>query len=95
MSSISIYETIVAVEKGRIPSSIAPEALVRRWLASGDIVRIPFGEEIAIRSRTLEFRHEDPFDRIIATTAVQEKAPLMTADRNLLNLDWLPTIPAQ
>lgn len=95
LSSISIYETMVAVEKGRIVSSFEPETLIRRWLKAFDVVRVPVGDEVAIQSRTLRFLHEDPFDRIIAGTAVHEKAPLMTADRNLLKLEWLSTISAQ
>jgi PIN domain nuclease of toxin-antitoxin system len=93
ISTVSIYETMVAVEKGRIQSIFEPEALIRRWLGSSDIVRIPVSEEIVLKSRSLKFAHADPFDRIIAATAVHENAPLMTADRNLLQLAWLKTIP--
>lgn len=95
ISTISIYETMVAVEKGRIVSQLGPETLVRRWLSSWELTRVPVSEEIVIRSRTLNFDHADPFDRLIAATAFHEHLPLMTADRNLLKLDWLPTIPAQ
>ncbi len=95
LSSISIYETMVAVEKGILSSQFEPETLVRRWLKDSDITRISVAEEVVIRSRTLSFLHADPFDRIIASTAVCEKAPLMTADSHLLKLGWLPTIPAQ
>ena len=95
ISSISIYETMVAIEKGRLITSHSPETLVRRWLSSFDVKRIPVSEEIVIQSRTLSFILADPFDRMIAGTAVCEKVPLMTADRNLLSLDWLATIPAQ
>lgn len=85
---------MVAVEKGRVLSALEPEAVVRKWLGASDILRIPVTDEIAIKSRSLEFAHADPFDRIIAATAVHEKAPLMTADRNLLQLDWLQTVPS-
>ncbi len=95
LSAISIYETMVAVEKGRIATSYSAEDLVRRWLKASDIVRVPVQEEILIQSRALDFVHEDPFDRIIASTAVSEQIPLLTADGNLLKLGWLATIPAQ
>jgi len=94
LSSLSLYETMVAVEKGRINSSLQPEALVRRWLQASDFVRLPVTEEIVIRSRTLQFRHADPFDRMIAATAIDADIPLMTADQNLIDLAWLPTIRA-
>lgn len=95
ISTISIYETMVAVEKGRLSSSFEPETLVRRWLKSSEITRIPVSEEIVIQSRTLNFDHADPFDRLIAGTAFQQNLPLMTADQSLLKLDWLTSIPAQ
>lgn len=95
LSSISIYETMVVVEKGRFATSYEPDVLVRRWLRTGEVVPLAVGDEVAIRSRSLKFFHEDPFDRIIAGTANYEKVPLMTADRNLLRLEWLTTIPAR
>ena len=95
LSSISIYETMVVVEKGRFATTYEPDALVRRWLRTGEVVPLAVGDEVAIRSRSLKFFHEDPFDRIIAGTANYEKVPLMTADRNLLRLEWLTTIPAR
>ena len=94
ISTVSIYETMVAVEKGRLASQYEPEALVRRWMKSSKVIRIPVSEEIVIRSRTLKFEHADPFDRLIAGTAVQQNLPLMTADRHILKLDWLASIPA-
>lgn len=94
VSSISIYETMAAVQKGRISSPMDPETLIRKWLKSTDVIRISVSEEAAIKSRSLSFQHEDPFDRIIAGTAVVEGIPLMTADGNLLKLSWLDTIPA-
>ena len=95
ISAISVYETLLAIEKGRIASSVDPEVLVRRWLDPSDIVRIAVTEEAVIRARTLPFVHADPFDRIIAATAAVEAAELMTADRNLLSLNWLATVAAQ
>jgi len=95
ISTISIYETMVAVEKGRVTSHLEPETVVRRWLSSWEITRIPVSEEIVIQSRTQKFDHADPFDRLIASTALNENLPLMTADRNLLRLEWLTALPAQ
>jgi len=95
ISSISIYEVMLAIEKGRLSSPFEPETLVRRWMKSSDIARIAVSEEIVIQSRTLKFLHGDPFDRLIAATAVHENVPLMTADQHLLNLEWLATVPAQ
>jgi len=95
MSVLSIYETMVAADKGRLNTSSTPEMLVRRWLDASDITRIPVSEDIVLQSRSLNFQHADPFDRIITATALCANCPLMTADHHLLRLDWLPTIAAQ
>ena len=83
ISPVSIYETMVAVEKGRLESQFKPETLVRRWLAAMDITRIPVSDEIVIQSRTLLFDHADPFDRIIAAHALAEDIPVISADIKL------------
>jgi len=77
---------------GEIVTSYDPETLVRRWLRSAAILRLPVTDDIVIQSRILPFQHADPFDRIIGGTAHFGNMPLMTADRNLLGLGWLATI---
>lgn len=86
---------MVAVEHDRVSSPYGPETLVRRWLMTGEIRCLAVTDEIAIRARTLRFLQADPFDRIIAATAVCERAPLMTADERLMGVDWLAVVPAQ
>lgn len=92
ISPVSIYETMVAVEKGRLSTELESETLVRRWLAANDILRVPVTDEIGIRARAFPFVHADTFDRLIAATAFQIGIPLMTADSNMLSLPWIETI---
>ena len=45
--------------------------------------------EIAALSRSGMFRHQDPADRLIASTAIVHQAPLISADKRLSVLDPL------
>jgi PIN domain nuclease of toxin-antitoxin system len=52
--------------------------------------RLPFHEarinhEIALQSRALKLRHQDPADRFLAATAMVYQLTLVTADKNLFS----------
>ncbi len=89
ISAITVWETILAIQKGRIETSQSAEQMVRSWLAASPIVVVPIESEIALLSRTLEFQHSDPADRFIAATSVHLNCPLATVDEHLRRLSWL------
>ncbi|WP_038472791.1 type II toxin-antitoxin system VapC family toxin [Fimbriimonas ginsengisoli] len=92
LSSVSIWEALLAIQRGRIVSSLSPEVTVRSWLSQVPMRVIPLDLEIALLSRTLPFAHEDPADRFIAATAYHLRVPLATADSKLRALPWLTTL---
>jgi len=92
LSPITIWETIVLAEKGRIELNCNPQVWVKRYLRSLDFKEARITHEIAMRSRSIELSHQDPADRFIAATAVELDLTLATVDKRLLGLDWLPTI---
>ena len=95
LSPVSIYETLVAIEKGRLPSEVEGPDLVEKWLADLPVTQIPITSEISVLARTLAFPHQDPFDRLIAASSFSRGIPLMTEDGILRNISWLNTIPAR
>ena len=92
ISSITVWETILAGQRRRIVTTLPPEETARRWIAASPVVVVPIDAEIAILSRTLEFNHSDPADRFIAATAYHLNCPLATADEQLRQLSWLNTL---
>jgi len=92
ISSITVWETILAGQRGCIQTTLSPEETSRAWLAASPIVVIPIDEQIATLSRTLEFGHSDPADRFIAATAFSLDCMLATVDEELRRLPWLKTI---
>lgn len=93
LSPISAWELIVLVEKGRVVLDRDPA----RWIS--DVSRhaplrdAPLTHAVAIESRRLRLRHEDPADRFIAATASVYDLTLVTADERLLELDDVRTLP--
>ncbi|PSB04580.1 type II toxin-antitoxin system VapC family toxin [Merismopedia glauca] len=92
LSPISIWETLILAERGRI--SLQPDAVA--WidlaLQNLEIREAPLVRQIAILSRQIELPHQDPADRFIAATVVYHNLILATVDSNLTGLSWLQTL---
>jgi PIN domain nuclease of toxin-antitoxin system len=92
LSPISIWETLILAEKGRI--SLQPNAVA--WidlaLQTLEILEAPLVHQIAILSRHIELPQQDPADRFIAATAVHYNLKLATVDSNLTGVSWLQTL---
>lgn len=84
LSPISIWETLVLAQKGRIQLDPDPVSWTRKYLEGGPFQSAPLTAEVAIISRQLQLSHEDPADRFIAATAAVYDLTLLTADTRLL-----------
>jgi PIN domain nuclease of toxin-antitoxin system len=84
LSPISVWETLVLADRGRIALDPTAVEWLRRQLASSPVRQAPFDHEVAIVSRTLRLPHPDPADRFIAATARVHDLTLVTADARLL-----------
>ena len=80
ISPISFYEIGQKVRLGKWPQ-MAPfvDRLQALMAAEGGKVAI-LDAAIAIRAASLDWSHRDPFDRLIAATAMEIKIPLVSAD---------------
>jgi PIN domain nuclease of toxin-antitoxin system len=85
LSPISVWETLILAERGRLALEPDPESWVRTQLRRGPVRQIPLDQEIAIQSRNLLITHQDPTDRFIAATARVHELLLVTADERLLH----------
>ncbi len=92
LSPISIWETLILAEKGRI--SLQPDAVtwINLALQTLEIIEAPLVHQIAILSRQIQLPHQDPADRFIAATAVHYNLILATVDSNLTGVSWLQTL---
>ena len=92
LSAASIYEALALIEKGRIQLRGSARETVEEWLELYPLPVVPITREIAFLAGTLAFRHRDPMDRMIASTAHSLGVPLATVDENLSALEWLQTV---
>lgn len=77
VSPISVYEVVHRARLGKWPE-IVPH--LDTLVAEGQTVSAPLTRAIAARAGTLEWPHRDPFDRLIAATALELSYPLVSKD---------------
>jgi PIN domain nuclease of toxin-antitoxin system len=92
LSPISIWETLILAEKGRLLLSPSPVEWINNSLQVLKIYEAPLSHEIAILSRQLELEHQDPADRFLAATALHLQLTLATVDSRLTGASGLNTL---
>jgi PIN domain nuclease of toxin-antitoxin system len=93
LSPISVWELLILVEKGRLTLDLPVEQWIERAMKAGALKEAPITQEVALETRRVALPHRDPADRFIAATARVFDLTLVTADRNLLALRGLSTLP--
>ena len=86
LSAITPWEVALLVERGRLRLGRELSGWIEEVLALPGVSLVPIEPAIAIDSVRLpgDF-HADPADRFIVATARHLDAPLLTADRKILN----------
>ena len=62
-------------------------------LARAPLREAPVNHEVALQSRSIDLKHQDPADRFIAATALVYDLVLVTADKRLLESEQVRTMP--
>ncbi len=83
LSPISVWETLLLIEKGRLDIDRDAQIWINQALAGSGLREAPLTSEIAIASATLGLPQRDPADRFIAATAKVLGLTLVTADGHL------------
>ena len=84
LSSISVWETLLLIEHGRLKVKGQPQAWVQKALHQTGAQEAPVTHEIAVLSRQVQLPHEDPADRFLVATALHLGLRLVTADNRIL-----------
>lgn len=80
ISAISLYEIRQKVRLGKWPEMAPHAGRLSDLLSMQGIKILPISAQIADIAGALEWVHRDPFDRIIAATALDLKLHLLSAD---------------
>ncbi|MEB3280774.1 MAG: PIN domain-containing protein [Lyngbya sp.] len=92
LSSISIWETLILAEKGRISLQPDPVTWVNLALQTLSTREAKINHSIAILSRQIALPHQDPADRFIVATAIYYGLTLATVDANLTSNSAIQTV---
>ncbi len=93
LSPISIWETLLLAEKGRLVLEPDPLGWIRRALRSAPLREAALTHEVAVETCRVNLPHRDPADRFLVATARVYDLTLVTADERLMKLPELPILP--
>lgn len=85
LSPVSVWETLLLVEKGRLALDLGGAEWIARRLREVPLYDAALTREVASASRQVEVGHQDPADRFLAATAVVYGLTLVTADAQLMD----------
>ena len=83
---ISFWELAMLFARGRLIPPVSPAEFMQTLVHDLRLTVLSITPEIAVLSQSDMFPHKDPADRLIAATAIANRAPLITADDKLHGL---------
>jgi PIN domain nuclease of toxin-antitoxin system len=92
LSPISVWETLLLAERGRIRIEVPPIRWIEAVLRAFPVRDAALTREVATVSRAVDLPHQDPADRFIAASAIVYELALVTADERLLRSKKYRTI---
>lgn len=86
LSVASFWEMTIKNRKGKLPLPAPfasdPTSAIESWCARAAIEVVPILPKHVGHAMKIAFPHEDPFDRLIAATALIEDEVLVTGDKS-------------
>ena len=92
-SDISLWEIAMLIQKNHLDPGTDTQTFLQTILQARQIEVLPITIEIAALSTSFNnYHHFDPADRIIAATAIEHKAAVISCDKELKKLSTLTVI---
>jgi len=92
LSSISLWELVILVEKGRVQLEHEVGRWIQDTLKAVPMHEAPLTHDIVLESRRITLPHRDPVDRFLVATARVLELKLVTADERLLKSGAVPMV---
>ena len=93
LSPISVWETLLLAERGRVALDPDPHRWLRKAMSIAPVAEAALTIDVALASRTVDVKHKDPADRFIVATAKVHSLTLVTADARLLRCRDIDVLP--
>ena len=91
-SDISLWEIAMLVSRKRLEPAMDARQFLDDMIAARSVRVLPITPEIAVLSQSDLFSHGDPADRLIAATALLNRAQLVTSDAQLRKVRNISTV---
>jgi PIN domain nuclease of toxin-antitoxin system len=92
LSVVSLWESIVKYQLGKLPLPESPESYLPRQRDRHRVANLVLDEASVARLAQLPSLHRDPFDRMLVCQALHHGLTLATLDDAILGYD-VPTMP--
>ncbi|WP_216363632.1 type II toxin-antitoxin system VapC family toxin [Subtercola boreus] len=92
VSAVTPWELGIKLRKGGFPEAGPFLAALAHHLVSLRATELPITGEHALAAGRLDWDHNDPFDRMLASQAIVENAVLVTADTAFAGLAGLRSV---
>ncbi|MEZ5330660.1 MAG: type II toxin-antitoxin system VapC family toxin [Thermoanaerobaculia bacterium] len=83
LSTVSVWELAIKRSIGRIELPAPVDPWVPEVMATSGVLPLEVHLAHVLRVSRLPLHHRDPFDRLLVAQALEERVPLVTADRQL------------
>ncbi|MHC4873620.1 MAG: type II toxin-antitoxin system VapC family toxin [Planctomycetota bacterium] len=87
VSSISAWEISLKVERKQLKLPQEPAVWFEKVITHHNLMLAPLDIGILTEANKLPWHHKDPADRFIISTAMKEKAAIITADKKFFDYD--------
>jgi len=87
VSPISVYELQRKLAIGKLPQAASLVQNIERRMIDYDFRFLPISARHALRAAQLEWDHRDPFDRLLAAQAMEERCSIVTIDQRFSDID--------
>lgn len=91
-SDVSLWEIAALVASRRLPISGDERKAIAGILATCNARVLPIDADIAVTAAGLLAGRTDPFDRLIAATAIVHNAPLLSVDERMRRIPGLKVV---
>jgi PIN domain nuclease of toxin-antitoxin system len=83
LSMASVLEIALKYRAGKLPLPLSPSEWIPSRRAFFHLKELALTESVVYRSCELPTDHQDPFDRLLAATAIEAGATILSPDKQL------------